>query len=157
MVEIKNKFVLSDDRFFVDNTVKNYVAQINDINDKIKELNENLNESFIIYKKNLLSKSVLKKGNLVECTDMDDNVDRYVCCDVDIYIYNSSNKVLVQAINDFIDPDNCTIEYVYRFFRMRKNSEKSFNKTIYSSDMFSDIKIVDQSKNYMLNDEIELF
>lgn len=158
MVEIKNKFILSDDKAYVDNVAKNRIIQINNANDKIKEINKNLMDSWEIYKKNLLNKSVLKKGNLVECTDIDGDVDRYVCYDVIIYIYDTNSKVLINSCsNDYIDPDKCTIEYVYRFWKMRKNSEKSFNKTSYSNDMFTDIKIVDQSKNYLLNDDIELF
>lgn len=157
MVEFDNKFILSNDKGYVDNMVKNYLIQRHNNDEKVREIKKSLQESWEIYKKNILNKSVLKVGNLVEARDEYNNLDRYVCQNVNVKIFGIDDPYDISNV-DTVDPNgDFKIVFLYTFFKMRKNSEKSFNKTLYSSENLQEIKIVDQSKNYLINDEIELF
>lgn len=127
---------MSDNFKFVDQSTEEY----NTLKDEILDINHNIQaledqKSIALRKISLLSS--IQPGNLVKAKDivsLDENL--YVC---------SSISVKCSLDNEFM--------WNLNFFRMRKNSEKSYRSSSYTQSQLLDIQLVDNTKNYLLNND----
>lgn len=125
----ENKFVLSKSLGVVNNHLQNiydYKKQIQELKNKISNELDSISRT-----------SLLQSGNLVEA--------------VDILTNTKSNYVCLEVISEVSKEGE--IEFHYTFIRMRKNSKQKFLDKTYSDDELKDILIIDQSKNWLVNND----